>query len=315
MNRISVTFITAVLFAFAATQSVAADSPTYVSDQNTNTTPLITWNNFRISDFNVAALDDPVTDSKTDKDEKTSGNNKTEEKSKPKRNCDALTYEITLFNPCPGENRTRLWDQTKVVFFGGFAVMGVILLLPEDISKWDKSEIGKGQLMEKWWDNVKAGPVWDADKWYVNYLGHPYFGGVYYMGARKSGYNQWNSFMYSALMSTFYWEYGIEAFAEIPSMQDLVVTPLGGWIYGEWAYHKDYEIRNRGGTALGSKTWGSISLFLLDPLGSIDTWVRKKFKLKLQEPVFNIAHSPVVPVGDGKYARYDHWELKLAITF
>ncbi|WP_422121346.1 DUF3943 domain-containing protein [Photobacterium damselae] len=26
-------------------------------------------------------------------------------------------------------------------------------------------------------------------------------------------------------MSTVYWEYGVEAFAEVPSIQDLVVTP------------------------------------------------------------------------------------------
>ena len=294
------------LLMFSATVSLAAESSSYSPDQLDQ--PLVTWNNLKISEFSVAA----VTDTEAANNTETST---TEQTSKSGRDCDALTYEITLFKPCPGENRTRLWHQTKVVFIGGFAVMGVILLLPEEISKWDKSEFGKGQLREKWWDNVKAGPVWDNDKWYVNYIGHPYFGGVYYQGARKSGYNEWNSFMYSALMSTFYWEYGIEAFAEVPSMQDLVVTPLGGWIYGEWAHHKEQEIRARGGTALGSKTWGSISLFLLDPLGSIDTWVRKKFNKNIQEPVFHVAHSPVVYVGNGQLVNYDHWELKLALKF
>ncbi len=289
-----------------ATISLAAEAPLSASEQYNP--PIVSWNNLKISDFKVAA----VTDSESASSSETST---PDEPTKPGRNCDALTYEITLFNPCPGENRTRLWHQTKVVFIGGFAVMGVILLLPEEISKWDKSEFGKGQLLEKWWDNVRAGPVWDNDKWYINYIGHPYFGGVYYQGARKSGYNEWNSFMYSALMSTFYWEYGIEAFAEVPSMQDLVVTPLGGWIYGEWAHNKEQEIRARGGTALGSKTWGSISLFLLDPLGSIDTWVRKKFNKNIQEPVFHVAHSPVVHIGNGQLVNYDHWELKLALKF
>ncbi|WP_455196722.1 DUF3943 domain-containing protein [Kaarinaea lacus] len=291
----------------AATISFAAETPAYTPEQNTP--PLVSWNNLKISEFTVAAADI------TDEAEKENATTTPEKKDKPKRDCDALTYEITLFNPCPGENRKRLWNQTKVVFVGGFGVMGIIALLPEEISKWDRSEIGKGQLLEKWWENVKAGPVWDNDKWYINYIGHPYFGGVYYQGARKSGYNQWNSFMYSALMSTFYWEYGIEAFAEVPSLQDLVVTPLGGWIYGEWAHHKEQEIRARGGTALGSQTWGSISLFLLDPLGVIDTWVRKKLNKTIQDPVFHVAHSPAVHVGNGTLVSYDHWELKLAFKF
>ena len=306
MNWVRIANILFVLM-LTATVSLAGETPLYTSDQVT--APVVTWNNLKISEFSVAAVTETDIEPENDIDTSTS------KKKKPKRDCDALTYEVTLFNPCPGENRKRLWNQTKVVFVGAFAVMGFIALLPEDISKWDRSEIGKGQLIEKWWDNVRAGPVWDNDKWYVNYIGHPYFGGVYYQGARKSGYNQWNSFVYSAILSTFYWEYGLEAFAEVPSLQDIVVTPLGGWIYGEWAHHKEQEIRARGGTALGSKTWGSISIFLLDPLGVIDTWVRKKFNKTIQEPVFHVAHSPAVYVGDGKLVNYDHWELKLAFKF
>ena len=52
---------------------------------------------------------------------------------------------------------------------------------------------------------------------YINYTGHSYFGCVYYQSTRKSGYRQLDGFIYSALMSTFYWEYGIEAFAEMPA--------------------------------------------------------------------------------------------------
>ena len=127
---------------------LAAETPAYTPDQFDE--PVITWNNLKISEYSVALLAsaEPENDVDTSTPEK---------KSKPKRDCDALTYEVTLFNPCPGENRKRLWQQTKVVFVGGFAVMGVILLLPEEISKWDKSEIGKGGLVEKWWDNVSEG--------------------------------------------------------------------------------------------------------------------------------------------------------------
>lgn len=270
--------------------------------------PLITLTNLKLSELKFASAAAEQSDKSAEIPSK-------EQTPKSGRECGVLTYEVTLFKPCAGENGKRLWQQTKVVFVGGFAVMGVIAMLPEEISKWDRSEIGKGQLIEKWWDNVRAGPVWDDDVWFINYIGHPYFGGVYYQAARKSGYNQWNSFTYSALMSTFYWEYGVEAFAEVPSLQDLVVTPVGGWIYGEWAHRKEQQIRNRGGTAFGSKFWGNISLFLLDPLGSIDTWVRKNSNRKIQEPVFHVTHKPGIATSDGTYVKYDHWELKLAFKF
>lgn len=183
-------------------------------------------------------------------------------------------YKISLFNPQNGENKQRLWSQTKSMFAYGFGVAGALALMPEDITGWDDDS---AEPFKKWADNVSQGPVWDRDVWYINYIGHPYFGGVYYQSARKSGYRQWDAFVYSFMMSTFYWEYGIEAFAEIPALQDLVVTPVLGWIYGEWAFNKEQEILMRGGTVGGSRLWGSTSLFLLDPVDSIGSWVNNKF--------------------------------------
>lgn len=177
-------------------------------------------------------------------------------------------YEVTLWNPQQGEDSDALWSQTWLMAGLGVGVAGFIALLPEEISNWERDDDDDG-LLKQWWDNVSDGPVWDNDVWYINYVGHPYFGGVYYQVARKAGYNQWNSFVYSTLMSTFYWEYGLEAFAETPSIQDLFITPIGGWIYGEWAYHKEQEIVANGGIVWGSKGWGNTMLFLLDPVGVI----------------------------------------------
>ncbi|BDY04128.1 DUF3943 domain-containing protein [Ferrimonas sp. YFM] len=175
-------------------------------------------------------------------------------------------YAVSLFSAPNGEDKARLWSQTKSVAAYGVGVAGFIALLPEDISNWERDDIG---LFDKWWDNVSDGPVWDRDVWYINYIGHPYFGGVYYQVARKSGYRQWDAFVYSFLMSTFYWEYGLEAFAEIPAIQDLVVTPVLGWVYGEWAFNKEQEIWANGGKVWGSEGWGSTALFFLDPVDSI----------------------------------------------
>jgi len=229
------------------------------------------------------------------------------------RDCDALAYDVTLFSPCEGEDSKRLWRQTKIMFVGGFGVVAVIALLPEDVSGWEKGTWEQGDLINQWYENVKAGPVWDEDVWYINLIGHPYFGGVYYQAARKSGYNQWNSFTYSALMSTFYWEYGLEAFAEVPSIQDLFVTPIGGWIYGEWAYHKEKEIRRNGNLAMGSEFWGSIALFMLDPVGSLDSWCCVSKKVEVT--ALNIAHWPAQQYSPEVNPGKDYWGVRLAIEF
>ena len=229
------------------------------------------------------------------------------------RDCTALGYQLTLFDPCSDEDAGRLWRQTKIMMVAGFGVVGVIALLPEDVSGWEKGTWERGDLAEKWVENVKAGPVWDEDVWYINYIGHPYFGGVYYQSARKSGYNQWNSFVYSALMSTFYWEYGLEAFAEVPSIQDLFVTPIGGWVYGEWAHQKEKEIRRNGNKALGSQFWGSVALFFLDPVGSIDDWCCVSKKVEVL--AFNVSHWPAQQQSLSVNPGRDYWGVRLVIGF
>lgn len=175
-------------------------------------------------------------------------------------------YRISLFNPQNGEDGQRVWDQTKSMFIYGMGVFAVLYFLPEDFTGWDRSN---ANMVEMWRSNVKDVAVWDRDEWYINYIGHPYFGGVYYQVARKSGYRQWDAFIHTVLLSTFYWEYGVEAFAEEPSIQDLVIHPLMGWVYGEWAYQTEQKIRANGNTLGGSAALGSIALALLDPIDSL----------------------------------------------
>jgi hypothetical protein len=188
---------------------------------------------------------------------------------------DSSTYDspfrITLFNPQHGEDAARTWSQTQSIFGYGVVVVGVLAVLPESFTGWETED----NIFQKWVDNVKKGPRWDRDEWYINWIGHTYCGGVYYQVARKSGYRQWDSFIYSTLMSSFYWEYGVEAFAEVPSIQDLVMTPVLGWVYGEWAYQTEMGIRDNNNRVLGSKTLGSISLCLLDPIDALGTGVNR----------------------------------------
>lgn len=206
-------------------------------------------------------------------------------------------YQVSLFSPKSGEDDARLWSQTKSIFAYGFGVIGIISLLPEDVSNWDKEE----GIYNKWFENVSDGPVWDRDNGPLNFIGHPYFGGVYYQVARKSGYRQWDSFIYSAFMSTFYWEYGIEAFAETPSIQDLVITPVLGWAYGEWAFTTEMEIRANDDTVLGSSFLGSTALILLDPVDSLSVGINNLFGkeiIKAGTGYMGVKNIPIGPNGE-----------------
>ena len=183
-------------------------------------------------------------------------------------------------NPLPRHlsgSSEKDWDyllgQSYTILGLSVATVGLMTLLPESVTNWDEEDRNLSNLGKKWWDNVSAGPVWDEDAHYLNYIMHPYFGGVYYTAARHSGFNEWESFLYSATMSTFFWEYGVEAFAEVPSIQDIIVTPLFGAAVGEWMYQTEADITANGGEVMGSERLGSVSLFLLNPVGHIHYWM------------------------------------------
>ncbi|MDV5169438.1 DUF3943 domain-containing protein [Photobacterium rosenbergii] len=173
----------------------------------------------------------------------------------------------------PEKDWDYLLEQSYTILGLSVATVGLMTLLPESVTNWDPEDTNLKGLGKKWWDNVKEGPVWDKDDHYLNYIMHPYFGGVYYTAARHSGFNEWESFLYSATMSTFFWEYGVEAFAEVPSIQDIIVTPLFGAAVGEWMFQTEMEITANRGKVMGSKTMGDVSLFFLNPVGHIHYWV------------------------------------------
>ena len=222
-------------------------------------------------------------------------------------------YQISLFNPKNGEDEERLLSQTYSVFGLGMGVVAVLGAMPSTITNWEEDE-ATPDLSSKWWDNVTSGPYWDRDDLYLNYLAHPYFGGVFYQSARKSGYRQWDAAIYSFMMSTFYWEYGIEAFAEVPSIQDIVVTPLLGWVYGEWAFNTERDIWLNGGTVLGSEALGNTALFFLDPVDSIGRNINYLFGediIKAGTGYFTFQES-ALPYGDSTESQIG---LKLSYQF
>ncbi|MCL2567452.1 MAG: DUF3943 domain-containing protein [Alphaproteobacteria bacterium] len=149
-----------------------------------------------------------------------------------------------------------------VAMIGGVAILW---MLPEEVTKWDKSDASISNLGSRWVDNIKAAPVYDKDEYWLNYIAHPYWGAVYYMQGRNAGLGPFGSFMLSTFASAFMWEYGVEAFAEIPSIQDLFVTPIAGAFIGEGFFYASQNIKANDEEVLGSKALGWTLLTIMDP--------------------------------------------------
>lgn len=170
------------------------------------------------------------------------------------------------------------WDgikqDTKLFLLYQVGVVGVLYLMPQSVSQWD-DEDKSGNIFRKWDDNVNNLRK-DKDDWAINFVGHPYFGAVYYVRARHRGFDRRSSFWYGAIMSTIY-EYGIEALFEPVSVQDMIFTPVGGAIVGEYLMIGREKIKRGVATRGYARTRDKVGLFFTDPLGTINEKVNRWF--------------------------------------
>jgi hypothetical protein len=149
------------------------------------------------------------------------------------------------------------------MFFLGYqsVAAGILYVLPESVTKWTVEQ--RKTSLQRWWQNVRD-PHWDKDVWYVNYLGHPYFGAIAYTRAREREFGAFGGFWYAAVISGLY-EFGIEALFERPSYQDLIVTPAGGLLLGALLFD---PIRHYIEAKPERHWYDHVSLALIDPLGT-----------------------------------------------
>jgi len=188
----------------------------------------------------------------------------------------AASQEATMPDEAAGQSYGYNWRgasptqpdwrgvRRDITYFLGyqFVAIGALYAAPESISGWSREQ-KQDYSFEKWRNNVSK-PVWDKDVWWINYVLHPYWGGAYYIQARERGLDRVQSFWYSALISTLY-EYGAEALAEPVSAQDLVVTPVVGFLLGEYLFT---PLRERIRARPGELDWSDkVTLFVTDPLG------------------------------------------------
>jgi hypothetical protein len=152
-------------------------------------------------------------------------------------------------------------------------VLGVLYVMPESVTNWNRDEINWEEGSEKWKNNVTSWQ-WDEDDAWINYIGHPYFGSTYFIHARHYGYSRLESLGFSFAISSFY-ELGLEAWAEPVSIQDMIFTPLLGWGVAEILLPIEHHILTNNKEILNSRILGSTALFLIDPFGHIVPPIKK----------------------------------------
>ena len=135
---------------------------------------------------------------------------------------------------------------------------GILAVLPTDISGWEKGVFNHyGPNLRRAYSSP---PVFDHDKWYINYIGHPYQGTVFYNSVRSQNANIWQSALF-CIGQVYVWEYIIEAGLEQPSIQDLIVTPLAGIALGELVHFGTMRMARN-----GFKWYEAVTVTIINPM-------------------------------------------------
>lgn len=193
----------------------------------------------------------------------------------------------------------RMWINTGVLTGAYVAALFTLEMLPEDATNWNRAEFHDVPLGVRWRNHVlKEGPEWDHDEPMFNMILHPYAGAAYFMAARSCGFSFWGSMLYSTCISTIAWEFGIEAFMERPSYQDIFITPLVGSVIGEGFFRvKRYLVANNY-RLFGSPVLGNIAAFLVDPVNEVVGLVGGNPARKYaKEHQLEISSSPLISGG------------------
>ncbi|WP_198013093.1 DUF3943 domain-containing protein [Citrifermentans bremense] len=173
------------------------------------------------------------------------------------------------------KDRDGLWRDTGILVGAQVASIGVLYVMPESVSGWSPKQ--KKNSLRNYEQNVKN-PGFDNDKFYLNYILHPYWGAAYFTRARERGFDEGESFLYSTAMSTLY-EFGVECFFEKPSIQDMFVTPVIGSVIGRYLFE---PVRMRIKQKAERDWYDETLLVATDPTGVLSNGIEKMFGIKSQ---------------------------------
>ena len=131
-----------------------------------------------------------------------------------------LLNDDTAYN-----KKSPLWIPAAEVV----GVVGLTWAFDKYILKADYAQVNS----ETWKSNIKEGWEWDADKFGINFIGHPYSGALSFNAGRSLGHNFTTSFGL-AVFGSVLWEYFGETTR--PSYNDIISTPISGAFLGEVLY-------------------------------------------------------------------------------
>ena len=132
-----------------------------------------------------------------------------------------------------------------------------------------------------WKRNFQRSPVWDEDRFSLNFVGHPHTGNFYFNTARANGYSFWGSLPF-ALQGSLTWEWLGEK--DPPSWNDLINTPVSGAFLGEVAYRISSNILDDSKRG-GARVFREIVAGIINP--------PRAFNRLTQGKMFRVVHKEV----------------------
>lgn len=146
-----------------------------------------------------------------------------------------------------------------------------LTLASEEVTKWyKKDKFTVRSIADQYWLSFTTPPVKDDDLFIIDYIGHPCQGAFYYNALRSQGANEWQSALFCALHSTL-WEYAWEGGIEQPSIQDLIITPIGGILFGELAHVWTIKMGRN-----GYKWYEAVITCIINPSFAINNGLKKR---------------------------------------
>jgi hypothetical protein len=165
---------------------------------------------------------------------------------------------------CPGCPKRRPWLAVGEVL--GINVLYNVVNL---VVKPEDEKIYFRTYPKIWWNNISYGFEWDDNTFTVNQFGHPYQGNNYFNAGRANGLSFWESAPLAALGSLT-WEYLGERHK--PSLNDLVMTTMGGIALGEMFHRTAWLIRDPRETGKGRLTREIIAT-VFDPVTGLNRFI------------------------------------------
>jgi len=139
-----------------------------------------------------------------------------------------------------------------------------------------------------WKNNLNAGFPWsshwdwDQTRFGNDFMGHPYFGNLYYNDARSNGYNFWASAPY-ALIGSYEWKICGENVT--PERNSLIATTVDGIVLGEILYRISSNV-------LDDRTYGTERFFrellaaMIDPMRGFNRLIQGKTSRHTNKEVY-----------------------------